>query len=261
MSRFGPSPVFAGFPRPGKTLTAAMLLVGCSWVALAIAVNYGGASERVVEPVLGVPELILRGELWRLFTAALVHDPGAPSHVLSTLLGLFFLGPSLEDRWGSRRMALFLVSSAGFAFAAQVVVGLFVAKLHAGAFFGGIGVVEAIAVAWALQNKDRTVQLFFVLPVSGMALLGFVFLMSVMNVIAQHAPPEGLVTPFGGMLAGYLLSDSSPLRRWYLKLRLSRIEAQTLALKTKPAPRRVDSPSLRLIHGQKDAPKRKGDLN
>jgi len=44
--------------------------------------------------------------------------------------------------------------------------------------------------------------------------------MSVLNVIALQAPTEGLVTPFGGHAGGYLFGDVSPLRRYWLKLRL-----------------------------------------
>lgn len=264
MSRLGPSPAGFTLPKPGKALVAAMIVIGCAWVMLAVGINYGGVSAHVIEPFVGDPSAILHLQLWRLFTPVLIHVPsgdGAPGHIMTTLLGLYFLAPTLEDRWGPRRMAVFLVGSAAFAFTCQVLVGFAVPKLGQPVFYGGVGMIEAVAVAWALQNRDKRVNLFFVIPVTGMMLLAFVFAMSVMNIIAQKSPPEGLVTPFGGMLAGYLFGDTSPVRRWWLKLRLKRLQAETAALRSSASKRRDGGPPLRLILGDKEPPKDKRDLN
>jgi membrane associated rhomboid family serine protease len=192
----------------------------------------------------------------------LIHDPGDPGHLLVTLLGLYFLGPTLEDRWGPKKMLFFLFGSAALAFALQVIVGTLIPRLANPMWFGGLGMVEAVAVAWALNNRNATVRLFFVLPVSGTMLLVFIFGMSVLNVIAMRAPAEGLITPFGGMLAGYLFSDVSPLRRYWLKLRLKRLQAETAALRSTSAQRRRADPPLRVIKGGgDDPPKDKRYLN
>src|SRR5262249_43090378 len=156
--------------------------------------------------IIGDVRLILRGQIWRLVSPVFIHVPqGNIGHILTTLLGLYFLGPTLEERWGPRRFLLFLAGSAAFAFTCQVVLGLAIPKLAHEQFFGGLGMVDAVAVAWALQSRNQVVRLFFVLPVTGTMLIGFIFLISVLYVIAQSALPEGLVTPFGGMLAAYLL--------------------------------------------------------
>lgn len=252
------------FPKPGKALVVMMGVIGCAWVMLAVAFNYGGVGQSIIDPLVGDPARILHGQVWRLLTPILIHTPSGPGaigHVLTTLLGLYFLGTSLEDRWGPRRMIAFLLGSAAFAFACQVLVGLVVTKLAAPVFYGGLGMVEAIAIAWALQNRHTTVRLFFVLPVTGTMLIGFVFAMSTLYVIAGTALPEGLVTPFGGMLAGYLFSDASPLRRLYLERRLRRIQAETAELRRAQAKRRPGAPALRVIHGDKAPPKDKRFLN
>jgi len=102
-------------------------------------------------------------------------------------------------------------------------------------------------------------------------MVGIIFALSVLNVIAlntQH--PEGLVTPFGGMLAGWLFGDRSPLRRLYLKLRLRQIQSQTAALRAESAAqaaaararRSSSGPSLRVIEGGAKTPtKDKRHLN
>ncbi len=251
-------------PKPGKVLLGAMLIIGCAWVVMAVGFNYGGVDPGIIAPFVGNPDQILHGQIWRLVTPALIHTwsgHAAPSHILTTLLGLYFLAPSLEDRWGSRRMVTFLLGSIAFAYACEVLAGLIVPQLKQELFYGGLGMIEAIAVAWALQNRDQTVNLFFVLPITGTMLLGFIFLMSVLNVLANAHPAEGLVTPFGGMLAGYVLGDSSPLRAFYLKLKLRRLKAQTEAMRRAPPKHRAGGPALRVIHGTKEPPKDKRYLN
>jgi membrane associated rhomboid family serine protease len=251
-----------GFPKPGKALIGMMIAVTCIWVMFALGLNWADASGGVLAPFVGNAQKVLHGQIWRLVTAPLIHHPADPGHLIVTVLGLYFLGTSLEERWGARRMLLFLFGSAAFAFALQVVVGALVPKLHQPTFLGGLGMVEAIAVAWALAHRNATVRLFFVLPVSGTMLLVFVFVMSVLNVLALRAPPEGLVTPFGGMLAGWLFGDFSPLRRAYLRFRFKQLQAKSVALRgVSTTPRRAGPPLRVIPGGQKGPPKDKRWLN
>ena len=257
-----PENVSFSFPKPGKALVGMMVAIGCIWMVLAVSGNWAGANVGTLAgPFVGETSKVLDGQIWRLATAAFIHAPNAPGHLITTLLGLYFLGTPLEDRWGARKLLAFLIGSAVFAFALQVVVGALIPSMNTSPWFGGLGMVEAVAVAWALQARGQVVRLFFVLPVTPMLLIGFIFVMSILNVLSRNAPAEGLVTPFGGMLAGYLFSDGSPLRRFLLQLRLKKIQAQTTALRSRPKSR-VGAPPLRIIPGgQKDPPKDKRYLN
>lgn len=233
-----------------------MITIGVLWLVLAISINWINVGASVAAFLAGTTSGVLHGQVWRLITAPLFHDTSSPWHLITTLLGLYFLAPSLEERWGARRMLAFLIGSAAFAFAMQVLVGSLVAKLYKPVWFGGLGMIEAVAVAWALSNRSSQVRMFFLVPVSAMTMLAIVFVLSVLNVIAlnEHTA-EGLVTPFGGMLAGYLFCDASPLRRLYLKLKLRRLQAENEALRAEQAraaqARRADGPSLRVIDGGK----------
>lgn len=228
-----------------------MIAVTVLWIALALAVNWANTGVPVLQFLAGSTAGVLRGELWRLFTAPLVHDLHQPMHLVTTLLGLYFLAPTLESEWGPRRMLLFIFGSGALAFVFQVVGSEIVPSIGSGIWFGGLGFVEAIAVAWALQNRHGQVRLFFLLPVSAMTMLAFVFLISVAHVIAKNDhTPEGLITPFGGMLAGYLFCDRSPLRRLYLKWRLKRIEAETAEIRRQSSAKAAAARSrLRVIDG------------
>ncbi|WP_437555133.1 rhomboid family intramembrane serine protease [Sorangium sp. So ce367] len=253
-----------GFPKPGKALLGMMIAIGCIWVMFTLGLNWGGAGEDVLRPFLGISEKVLHGQVWRLLTAPLVHSPSNPWHFIWTLLGLYFFGTSLEERWGAGRMVAFLFGSAAFAFALQVAVGAILPQVEQPVFYGGFGMVGAVSVAWALAHRHATVRLFFVIPVTGTMLLVFIFAISVFYVISKTAPPpEGQITPFGAMLAGYLFGDFSPLRRFYLRMRFRQLQAQSAALRRVPAARgRSGGVPLRVIPGgQKDPPKDKRFLN
>jgi membrane associated rhomboid family serine protease len=243
------------FPKPGKAILGVMIAVLAIWVALAAGINWARIDPEIVAPFVGNTEKVLSFQLWRFVTAPLIHlwsGDGAVSHIVMTLLGLYFLGPTLEDRWGPRKTLTFLFGAAAFAFVCQVLVGLVVPQLRQPIWYGGLGMVDAVAVAWALQAREGSqVRLMFVLPVSPMMLVGFIFMMNVLTVIAIGSKVEGLVTPFGGMAAGYLFGDRSPLRRTWLKFKLKRIQAETAAMQGR---RRAAAAGFRVIRGGTDEP-------
>ena len=175
-----------GLPKPGRALIGAMIAVTAIWVLFASAINWGSAGQEIFLWVVGSDD-ILRGEVWRLFTTFLVHQPTGPGsvgHLLTTLFGLYFLGASLEERWGPRRFLVFLLGSGVFAAALQVVFGWLIPTLHQPAFFGALGVIDAIAVAWALSFRGQQVRLFFVLPISGFGMILFVLAMNVLYAVS-----------------------------------------------------------------------------
>jgi rhomboid protease GluP len=84
-----------------------------------------------------VNELILEGQIWRLFTPMLLH--GSFLHLGFNMYALYMLGPSLESSYGQARfLALYLLSG----FAGNVMSFLFSANPSLGsstAIFGLIG--------------------------------------------------------------------------------------------------------------------------
>lgn len=246
------------FPKPGRVLRVVLIGIFSVWLAFAIGLNWAGASDSAFTIFCGSTEGILRGEVWRLFTAPWMHMPtGTLGHVLGALLGLYFLAPSLEESWGSRRFAWFLFFSAIIAYGTQMLFELVMpasisARLVGEYWFGAIPVVEAIAIAYALSFRGRVVRLFFVLPVSSRGLIAFVVGVSILYVIIAAQTPSGLVAPFGGMLAGWLLGGSSPspLRRAWLKFRLAQLDAEARR-EARVRKGRIGKSGLRVIKGGK----------
>jgi membrane associated rhomboid family serine protease len=242
-------------PKPGRVLQGILVGLLAIWLMFAMALNWGGADPGLFELFVGNTGAILSGQVWRLFTAPLVHMPNDPWHVVGVLIGLFFLGPSLEGRWGGKRFGIFLYASAVLAYACQAAVELILpagvaAKLSMGYWLGGVPAVEALAVAWALTFRGQTVRLFFVLPVTAGGLLWFVIGFSVLRLIAVQQAPEGLIAPFGGLAAGWLLGAGtpSPLRRLYLKFRYSQLQREA-ERESRERGRRVKQSGLSVIEG------------
>lgn len=224
-----------GLVRPGRALTGAMIVLGAVWLMFAIAVNWAGGSEEVFLLFCGSTERILEGEIWRLFTAPLMHVPsGTISHILFAVLGLFFLAPTLEARWGGPRMLRFLALSSLLAYlfqmACELILPASIARLLVPEYwFGAFPAIEAVAVAWALNFQGQTVRLFLVVPVTARTLLLFIVGMSLLRIVALSPGSEGLLSPIGGMIAGWALGGGtpSPLRRAYLKLRLAQLDRES----------------------------------
>ena len=252
-------------PRPGRALGGAMIALAAVWLMFAAAINWGGGSRRLFEALCGNTQLILGGQVWRLVTAPLIHEPsGTISHILTVELGLFFLAPSLEQSWGGRRLLRFLALSAILAYGLQILVELLVpaslsARLVPRYWYGAIPAVEAVVIAFALTFKNRTVLLFFVLPVSSRGLILLAVGISTLMLIAGAMGPSGFVAPFGGMLAGWLLGGGtpSPLRRWWLNLRLRQLDRQVARSRGRSRSRAVAS-RFRVIQGGADRKRNNG---
>lgn len=227
----------AALPPLGRAVKVAMITLLCIWLMFAAALNWAGASEELFLLFCGNTEAILRGQVWRLFTAPLLHMPsGNVLHLLFSLLGLYFLTPTLESQWGFGRTLRFLFFSAVIAYAVQMLAQVLLPatigdKLVGPYWFGATPALEAVAMAFAFTIRGGTVRLMFLVPVSGRGLVLFLLGINVLYVIAAARPTEGLIAPFGGLLAGWLLGagNPSPLRRAYLKFRLRQLDRQASA--------------------------------
>src|SRR5947207_369091 len=92
------SPNF-GFTKPKGVILWMLVGIFCPWLILSLAANWGGADTSFMAYVVGSTKAVLHGQVWRLVTAPLIHAWGNDfSHVLTTLLVLYFFGPALVDR-------------------------------------------------------------------------------------------------------------------------------------------------------------------
>jgi membrane associated rhomboid family serine protease len=265
------------FPRIGRGVKALLIAYAVFGVVGAVLFNYVRSAGTVFWAWLAcVPEVALHRP-WTLLTAGLLTSPESYSHLIFTLIGFFFLGPAVEQRWGMWRFLRLVAVSiiAGFA-----LVVLFSAlapaeshHFHPPIVFGPSAALAALAVAWGRENATQQMRLYFVLPISGRVLVWITLGFCVLGVFFPGSVPEGVVAPFGGFIAGLLLAGNpSPVRALYLRVKLAllRRKGQRVGLDIdRPKPkRRPGAPPLRVVTGgldedlgKREPPKDKRDLN
>jgi membrane associated rhomboid family serine protease len=154
-------------------------------------------------------------QVWRLVGYQFLHGNGW--HIFGNMLGLFFLGPTLERHWGSRRFLLFYLGcgvAAGLFYIFLVATGV----LGVGYLVGASGAILGMLVACAILFPQFVVFiLLFPVPIR-VAAVGLM-LLYVFNVAMLGSNAGGDAAHLGGMAAGaaYVLL----LPRWErLKLRM-----------------------------------------
>ncbi|MCA9622933.1 MAG: rhomboid family intramembrane serine protease [Myxococcales bacterium] len=239
--------------KPSQPVLVLMVALFVIWLLLALGVNWGGGpgTREVMGWLVGKSGEVLHGQIWRLITAALIHDPQHPTHILFTLLLIYFFAPALEDRWGTKRLFAFFVGSAAFAFAVETLMTLVLPGVASEVWFGGTVFVDAAVVAWAIGARGQSVRFMFVIPMQPMVMVGLMVVWHVLLLITKNGSYEGMFAPFAAMGAGYLFGDTSPLRRLLLKLKLRRLQKEVADLerKGKAKPKRPRPSHLRVIEG------------
>jgi membrane associated rhomboid family serine protease len=249
------------FPRPGRALWTVLIAVGALGFLTALLATWGGGAGAifgwlVYEPSHGF------AQPWRLLTSGLLTSPASWGHLLFALVGLYFLGAPLEKRWGAARFVRFLALSVIFGNLATMLVDRFIGdaapeRFHPAFVFGPAAAITAIAIAWAREYADSTVQLFMVLPIRGRVLFWITIGFCVLDLVYPAGMPEGVVAPFGGLVAGLLFGGTPSLARTtWLHFRLALLRRQSSnvrvedVLSRKPARRpRSGAPPLRVVPG------------
>jgi membrane associated rhomboid family serine protease len=268
------------FPKPGPALTAVLVVVGVTGIVTALVGAWSPAGLAVFPWLAFQPDQPLPFA-WRWLTSGVLTSPESWSHLFFSLLGLYFLGVPLERRWGTWRLVRFLGIAVFAGNLLTYAIGRAMPltapeRFHPALVFGPSAAIAAIAIAWSREYADSTVQLFFVLPVRGIALFWVTIGFCVLDLIYPQAPPEGVVAPFGGLVVGLLFGGSPSLfRSVWLRVRLALLRRQARGaasrevLALKPSRRRSSSsPPLRVVSGgledvlrKRNPPKDKRYLN
>jgi len=156
--------------------------------------------------------------VWTWVTSVFSHSPATFAHIFGNGIVLFFFGPVVERRIGSKRFtALFLLTgmAAGLA---QIGFGFLIGNPVSGVL-GASGAIMAILGVLTVLNPGLKVYLYFVLPVpiyvltfgyAGLSVLGVVAQGSVLGNVAHFAHLIGLVLglAYGQRVKGEVRSPS-----------------------------------------------------
>ncbi len=173
-----------------------------------IPVGNFGYSVNVLEKWFSVfpYSLASKLQLWRLVTYQFLH--GGIGHVLFNMLGLYFLGPTLERHWQSKKFLIFYLGcgAAGGLFYTLLTVFKF---LSPGPMVGASGAILGMLAACAILFPHFVLFiLFFPVPIR-VAAIGLT-IMYFFYVVTRGPNAGGHAAHLAGMAAGaaYVFSRS-----------------------------------------------------
>ncbi len=137
---------------------------------------------------------------WTPFTYMFLH--GDFWHLLMNMLMLFFFGPPLESKWGSKEFIRYYLVC-GFGGVALSL--LFVSYSIIGASAAIYGIMLAFAMVW----PNAPIYVWGIFPVKAKWLVAFLFLITFMNAFGGAGGGVAHFAHLGGFLAGliYLKTD------------------------------------------------------
>lgn len=201
------------------------------WLVFAILINWAKVGSGVYGLLVMDVQGILRGEIWRFFTAPFIHNISAQQgvwHILVNLLLIYSSGRHLQVDWGGRRLALVLFSAALLAELFQLAAFWVLPPLGQPVFYGSYAMSYAAIAAFGFSYRDRIVAVWFwQMRAVNLVWLSLAFYLLV--AFAAGRITEGLLAPFVGAGVGYLLGGStpSPVRRFFLRRKLAELEKPT----------------------------------
>ncbi|TFG49729.1 MAG: rhomboid family intramembrane serine protease [Candidatus Brocadiia bacterium] len=141
-----------------------------------------------------------RLQLWRLVTYQFLHDQQMITHIIFNMIGLYFLGPTLERNWGSKRFIIFYLGCG----IAGGLFYLFLVSVHildSGLMVGASGAILGMLAACAILFPQFVVFfLFFPVPIRVAALIMTV--LYIFNIIVGGPNAGGDAAHLAGMAAG-----------------------------------------------------------
>src|SRR5271170_3209524 len=94
-----PPQMTLAMPRPGRALWGVLIALTVVGILNAFLGTWVSGGERPFLWLTFRPAVALT-QPWRLVTSGALTDPTHWMHLLFSLVGLYFLGASLEERWG-----------------------------------------------------------------------------------------------------------------------------------------------------------------
>jgi membrane associated rhomboid family serine protease len=166
-------------------------------VAFLITLAFGGLVDYLVfSPSRVIPWV------WTPVTYMFVHV--GFFHVLFNMLALFFFGPPLEERWGSREfLKFYLIAGLG---------GALLSVLFPYPIAGASGAIYGIMVAFAMYWPDNPIYIWGIFPVKAKWLVGFLVGIDLFYALSGDSSGVARLAHLGGAFTAfaYLKSPWGP---------------------------------------------------
>jgi membrane associated rhomboid family serine protease len=194
--------------RTPVVLATIVLLVGL-YIVFGLLLKVMPSFADVYEKLVLNAGKVMEGEAWRLLSYGFLHSLFDPFHVVMNGLILFFFARDLEVAWGKARLVAFLLGAVVFGGVCVVATGAL--GIGSGMAVGFSAAGEACLVAWALRNRHRVVNFFFLPPMRGIWVMAIAVFQWLLDAVSQS--PMSASAHFGGIVVG-LLVGIDPIERW-----------------------------------------------
>jgi membrane associated rhomboid family serine protease len=138
--------------------------------------------------------------LWQPVTYLFLHDTSNFFHIGLNMLALWMFGTELESLWGTRRFTRFyLVTGIGAALCTTLVSwSSYVPTI------GASGAIYGLLAAYGILFPDRTILLYFVLPIKAKYFVLILGLLTFWSSLTATGSGVAHVAHLGGMIFGWL---------------------------------------------------------
>ncbi len=189
------------------------------------------SGDALVAAVVFRPDWFFHGRLWTPLTYTFLNPD--PIGLLFALLGLWLLGASLEQRWGTRRFIWFYFATGALGALATAVVALIAPSVRVHPYYGNWSSLEGLIAAFAVLMPDAQIFLY-VIPVPARWMLPISAGITVLFMLMTGWQPY--LPQLFGLGAGVLLAGgvSTPgniflrMRVWWIDRRLRRSKLRVI---------------------------------
>lgn len=168
------------------------------------------------------PNDVITGPLvYQVVTYMFLHNPHGFLHILFNMLMLWMFGSEIERLWGTRKFVKFYL----FTGIAAGIFTVIVTPFSTTPVIGASGAVLAVLIAFAVLWPNRTVLLYFLIPIKVKYLMMFIVGLDLIVVLAGASDGVAHWTHIGGAMFGFLYMKGSSIRSFLLG-RFSRAKSQ-----------------------------------
>lgn len=194
--RFGNPFGFALTPWVRRLILANVVIALLGWV-----VGLLGAGGLLTSWFALYPERVF-ARPWTLLSYMFLH--AGLLHLLFNMIGLFFFGPPLEERWGSPGFPRFyLVCGLGGG-----LLSLLLPASAATVILGASGAVLGLLLAYAMIWPDNSIYLYGILPIKAKWLVAGIVALNVLGALGGRGGGVAYLAHLGGLGAGFLYLKS-----------------------------------------------------
>lgn len=146
-------------------------------------------------------KIFQRGEVWRLLTAAFLHNPNSIFHILFNMMFLWIAGRDMESMYGSRNFLVFYLCAAVFSSLCWAIPDYLLNDM--GRARGASGAVMAVVMLYTLYYPNREIILY-IFPMKMWTMLVIFLGFDLVQFLSGAETTTAVAAHLGGALFGYL---------------------------------------------------------